>query len=33
MLDFLLKDRVKSVNINDIDGLIGKVSLIDIREP
>lgn len=33
MLDFLLRDRVKSVNINDMDDLIGKISLIDIREP
>lgn len=32
MFNFLLKDKVKSVNINEIDDLIGKVNLVDIRE-
>lgn len=33
MFDFFKKDDVKSVNVNDMDNLIGKVELIDIREP
>ena len=33
MFDFLKKDDRKVINVNDIDNLIGKVELIDIREP
>lgn len=33
MFDFLKKDETKVINVNDIDQLIGKVELIDIREP
>lgn len=33
MFDFFKRDAVKSVNVNDMDDLIGKVELIDIREP
>lgn len=32
MFEFLKKENVKVVNVNDIDNLIGKVELIDIRE-
>ena len=33
MFDFLKKDETKVINVNDMDDLIGKVELIDIREP
>lgn len=33
MFDFLKKDDSKVIHINDMDNLIGKVELIDIREP
>jgi rhodanese-related sulfurtransferase len=33
MFDFLKKDTDKVIHVNDIDNLIGKVELIDIREP
>lgn len=33
MLDFLKKTEVKSIHVNDIDTLIGKIELFDIREP
>ena len=33
MFEFLKKDSVKSININEIDDLIGKVNVIDVREP
>ncbi len=33
MFSFLKKDDSKVINVNDIDHLIGKVELIDIREP
>jgi rhodanese-related sulfurtransferase len=33
MFDFLKKDASKVIHVNDIDNLIGKVELIDIREP
>lgn len=33
MLGFLKNDAGKSVHVNEIDELIGKVELIDIREP
>lgn len=32
MLDFLKRDS-KVINVNDMDDLLGKVELIDIREP
>jgi rhodanese-related sulfurtransferase len=32
MFEFLKKENVRVININDIDNLIGKVELIDIRE-
>ncbi|MFT3984620.1 MAG: rhodanese-like domain-containing protein [Lachnospiraceae bacterium] len=33
MFDFLKKDDSKVIHVNDMDNLIGKVELIDIREP
>ena len=33
MFNFLKRDDRKVINVNDIDNLIGKVELIDIREP
>ena len=33
MFDFLKRDDSKVINVNDMDNLIGKVELIDIREP
>ncbi|MGB8453492.1 MAG: rhodanese-like domain-containing protein [Anaerocolumna sp.] len=33
MFGFLKKDEDKVVHVNDMDNLIGKVDLIDIREP
>lgn len=33
MFEFFKKDNSKVVHVNDIDDLIGKVELIDIREP
>lgn len=33
MFDFLKRDESKVINVNDMDNLIGKVELIDIREP
>lgn len=32
MFDFLLKSNFPSIPVNDIDALIGKMELIDIRE-
>lgn len=32
MFNFLKRDTGKVININDIDNLIGKIELIDIRE-
>ncbi len=32
MFGFFKKDQGKVINVNDIDNLIGKVDLIDIRE-
>ncbi len=32
MVNFLRRDDSKVININDMDNLIGKVELIDIRE-
>ena len=33
MFEFLKKSDIKVINVNDMDNLIGKVELIDIREP
>ncbi len=33
MFGLLKKDNSKVIHVNDIDSLIGKVELIDIREP
>ena len=33
MFDFLKRDDTKVINVNDMDDLLGKVELIDIREP
>ena len=33
MFNLFKNDNIKSVNVNDMDSLIGKVNLIDIREP
>lgn len=33
MFSFLNKNRVNSVNVNDLGDLLGKINLIDIREP
>ena len=33
MFEFLKKDEIDVVNVNDLDNLIGKIKLIDIREP
>ena len=32
MFGFLKKDDRKVINVNEIDNLIGKIELIDIRE-
>jgi len=33
MFGFLKSDSDKVINVNDMDNLIGKVELVDIREP
>lgn len=33
MFGFMLKEAGKTVHVNDMDSLIGKASIIDIREP
>ena len=33
MFNFLVKTELETVNVNDLDELIGKIELIDIREP
>lgn len=33
MFDFLKKDNINVIHVNDVDSLIGNVELIDIREP
>lgn len=33
MFDLFKKDDIEAVNVNDLDALIGKIALIDIREP
>ncbi len=32
MFNFFKRDNGKAININDIDSLLGKINLIDIRE-
>lgn len=32
MFSFFSKNKVKSINVNDLDSLLGKINLIDIRE-
>ena len=32
MFDFLKKEDCKAIHVNDLDNLIGKIELIDIRE-
>ena len=33
MLDFLRKTELTSIHVNDIENLLGKIELFDIREP
>jgi len=33
MFNFLKEDELDIVNVNDLDNIIGKIQLIDIREP
>lgn len=33
MFSFLKSNKVESINVNDIDSILGKINLIDIREP
>lgn len=33
MFSIFRKEKGKVININDIDALIGKINLIDVREP
>lgn len=33
MFEFLKRDDSKVIHVNDIDSLLGKIELIDIREP
>ncbi len=33
MFPFFFKNTVNSINVNEIDSLLGKINLIDIREP
>jgi rhodanese-related sulfurtransferase len=33
MFPFLSRNKVKSVDVNEIDDLLGEIALIDIREP
>ena len=33
MFEFLKRDNRKLINVNELDNLIGKIELIDIREP
>lgn len=33
MYEFLRKDHISSINVNELNNLLGKVNLIDIREP
>lgn len=33
MFDFFKRDNSKVIHVNDLDNLIGKIELVDIREP
>lgn len=33
MFSFLVRDKVKSVNVNELDEILSNIKLIDIREP
>ena len=33
MFEFLFKGAENSIEVNELDGLLGKINLIDIREP
>lgn len=33
MFGFLKKNGLKSINVNELDSLIGNIELIDVREP
>lgn len=33
MVSFLKRNSVESISVNDLDSMLGKVNLIDIREP
>jgi rhodanese-related sulfurtransferase len=33
MFPFMSRNKVKSVDVNEVEELLGKISLIDIREP
>lgn len=33
MFSFLRRNSVESISVNDLDSMLGKVNLIDIREP
>lgn len=33
VFEFLKRDNSQVINVNDLDNLIGKIDLIDIREP
>jgi len=33
MFNFFRNDNSKVINVNDLDDLVGKINLIDIREP
>lgn len=32
MFSFLEKNKFKTINVNDLEGVLGKINLIDIRE-
>lgn len=33
MFNFLNREKIASINVNDVDNVKGKINLIDIREP
>lgn len=33
MFSFLRRSSTESINVNDLDSMLGKINLIDIREP
>ncbi|MEI7884360.1 MAG: rhodanese-like domain-containing protein [Clostridia bacterium] len=33
MFDFLKQEKIATINVNDLESLLGKIDLIDIREP